>query len=133
MKRFKFFEGDGGGNASGGSAPAEIITPVVDHAAKIATLEERQGQQETKLFDEISKARNDLSIAIDESRNGVSDRIASLEDKLAELLAKVTPVETPPEPETPPAPSGEPEVTIETPPKTTRKIRRNGRVVKRES
>ena len=103
----------------------EVVQPVIDHAAKIASLEERQGQMDTKLFDAISEVRSDLYRAIEESTSGANERVAALEEKLGELLAKATEVVTPSE-STPAAP----EVEVETPAPQVRYVRRNGRKVK---
>ena len=103
----------------------EVVQPVIDHASKIATLEERQSQYDNKLFEEISKVRSDLSTAIEESTRGANERVAALENRLGELLARAAEVATPSE-STPAAP----EVEVETPAPQVRYIRRNGRKVK---
>lgn len=105
---------------------SELVQPVVDHGAKIATLEEKQSQYEDKLFSEISSVRSDLYSAIENSTSGWSERIAGLESRLEELLAKAAEI---PAEETG---GGPPDVEVEQPAPVIHYIRRNGRKVKRE-
>ena len=106
----------------------ELVTPVIDHSAKIATLEARQSEQENKLFEEISKVRGDLFTAMEESTRGANERVAALEEKFGGLLAQAakepgTDAETVSQ-------AAPPAVAVTTPKEEVRYVRRNGRKVK---
>lgn len=130
---WRFFDEDD----TGGSAPPiavppvetpQVVQPVIDHAEKIGRLDEKLGQQERNLLEQIGQVRSDLFQAIEEGGRGTTERIAALEDKLATLLAKEERVE-----EAAPLPTPEQaEVQVAPPEKQYRYVVRNGRRVKRE-
>lgn len=85
----------------------ELVQPVIDHTEKITRLEERQTQQEAELYRRLSETESQLRQAIEEGGRGASERIATLEEKLEGLLAKIEAAAAPaPAPEAPAAPPG---------------------------
>ena len=113
-----------------GETANALVEPVVDHTDRIRGLEERHGQLEGKLFDEIGRVRGEIESAINNSTSGWNERISGLENKLSELLAQASKV--PEEAVEPVADvvSKAPEVVVETPEKAERYVRRFGRKVK---
>ena len=107
----------------------ELVAPVIDHAEKIATLEQKQNQQAQDFYRRISETEDQLRRAIEEGGRGSTERIAALEDKIAGLLAKVTETAQETPPAAPAAPAA-PQVAVETPAPEVRYVRRNGRKVK---
>lgn len=88
----------------------ELVKPVIDHTEKITRLEERQTQQEAELYRRLSETESQLRQAIEEGGRGASLRIATLEEKIEGLLARIEAAAAAPAPapapETPAAPAG---------------------------
>jgi hypothetical protein len=72
--------------------PNEAIPHVVEHAGRIAHLEEQQAQNVTRLESQIQDTRGELIRAIETSRteqaNTLQERIRVLEEKLATMEAQ---------------------------------------------
>ena len=100
----------------------ELVQPVINHASKIAELEEKQSQQEERLFQEIAKLRDNLYQAIAESTREPEARIAALEDQIGDLLAQA---------EKAPVATVNPIVQEPVAEPAFRIVRRNGRKIKR--
>lgn len=72
-----------------------LVAPVVDHAAKIAEIEQKQAQHEEKLFRELGELESRLRNASGDELRMLAERIAGVESKL-EAAAMET-VETVPD------------------------------------
>lgn len=69
----------------------ELVAPVVDHAEKIARMEEREAAREAELNRSLESLRNDLFTRVDETSNGTSERLSALEARIKALLTKPEP------------------------------------------
>ena len=59
-----------------------LVAPVVDHAAKIAEIEQKQAQHEEKLFRELGELESRLRSASGDELRMLTERIAGIESKL---------------------------------------------------
>lgn len=85
----------------GEETPTQVVTPVVeteshltspmiDHAGKIAHIEERQAHHETELVRQLGDLETRLQTATGEQVSSISERIAALEAKIEALATPPT-------------------------------------------
>ncbi len=71
---------------------SKLTEPLIDHAGKIAHIEERQAQHEVELVRQLGDLEGRLQTATASQASAIEERIARIEARLEEMAAK--PAET---------------------------------------
>jgi hypothetical protein len=69
-------------------ASDDLTDPVIQHTEKITRIEEKQAQQEEKLFRELGELESRVRSASEETAQGLYTRINEIEAKLAAIQVK---------------------------------------------
>lgn len=73
---------------------SKLTEPLIDHASKIAHIEERQSQHEVELVRQLGDLESRLQTATASQASAIEERIARIETRLEEMAAAATtPVE----------------------------------------
>lgn len=73
---------------------SKLTEPLIDHASKIAHIEERQSQHELELVRQLGDLEGRLQTATTSQAAAIEDRIARIESRLEEIASAATkPVE----------------------------------------
>lgn len=69
---------------------SKLTEPLIDHASKIAHIEERQSQHEVELVRQLTDLEGRLQTATASQATAIEERIARIEARLEEMAAAAT-------------------------------------------